>query len=187
MNRRISTLRNVILIGARGCGKTSIGRALAEQLGWAFVDTDDQIEAAARRTIREIFAQDGEASFRRLETQAIKAVVCGQQQVISVGGGAVLSEANRATLRAAGFCLWLTAPAEELHRRIQADTASIARRPPLTGHSELDEVRHLLAQREPLYAATAHGVVPTAGRLIAEVVAAVLALLPADPSAAESP
>jgi shikimate kinase len=175
------------LLGARGCGKTSVGRELARHLNRTFIDTDEQIEAGAGRTIRDFFAQDGEPTFRRLETEAIAAATRAERQVLSVGGGAVLSASNQAMLRAAGVCIWLTAPAEELFRRIQADPATAARRPPLTDRAGLDEVRHLLAQRERLYAATAHYVVSTAGLSVAQAVAAVLSVLPADPAATEAP
>ena len=146
------SVRNVILIGYRGCGKTCVGREVAARLGWTFVDTDERIEAQGR-SIRQIFEQEGEPFFRRLETDVIAEVTRGTEQVIAVGGGAVLSEANRTALRAAGLCIWLTAPVAELHRRSLADPRSLATRPALTPRSGLDEIRHLLAQREPLYAA----------------------------------
>jgi shikimate kinase len=169
--------RNIILIGLRGCGKSSVGRELALRLGWPLVDTDKRIEATAGRSIREIFKQDGEASFRSLEAAVIAQVVQGSEQVISVGGGAVLSEPNRQALRAAGLCVWLTAPPEELYRRMLGDPRNHATRPALTDRDVLDEVRHLLKQREPLYAGLAHHVVETGGRPIGQVVDAVLALL----------
>jgi shikimate kinase len=169
--------RNVILIGYRGCGKTSVGRLLATRLGWTLVDTDERIEAAAGRSIRDIFAQGGEAAFRRLEADAVAEVARGTRQVISVGGGAVLSEDNRRTLRAAGVRVWLTAPAEELYRRMRGDPRDARTRPALTGRGGLDEVRHLLAEREPLYAELADHVVPTGQRSVEQVVEAILAAL----------
>lgn len=169
--------RNIILIGYRGCGKTSVGRSLAARLGWSLVDTDARVEAAAGRTIREIFAQDGEAAFRALEAVAVAEVARGAHQVVSVGGGAVLSATNCAALRRAGVCIWLIAPPEELHRRVQADSRHAATRPALTAQNELDEVRHLLKQRAPLYAAVAEHVVDTAGRSIEQVADAILAVV----------
>ena len=169
--------RNLILIGARGCGKTSVGQELARRLAWTFIDTDQRIEAVAGRTIRDIFAQDGEPAFRRLETEAIAEGLRGQQQVFSVGGGAVRSAANRAALRAGGHCIWLTAPPEELYCRVQNDPSTATSRPPLTGLAGLDEARHLLAERAPLYAATAHCVVSTDGLSVVQVVEAVLAAI----------
>jgi shikimate kinase len=179
-------VRNVILIGYRGCGKTSVGRAVAARLGWTFVDTDERIEAGGR-SIREIFNQDGEPFFRQIETEAIDNIVRGTRQVIAVGGGAVLSAANCATLRAAGLCIWLTAPDKELHARLLADPRSPATRPALTPLSGLDEIRHLLSERDPLYAATAHLVVPTTEQSVAQVVEAVLNAVAERRAAAEAP
>ncbi len=169
--------RNVILIGARGCGKTTVGRELARRLGWPFVDTDAEIQAAAGRCIREIFAQDGAPAFRDLEEHAVAAACRGGPRVLSVGGGAVLREANRGALRAAGVCIWLTAPPEELYRRSQADPHGGDTRPPLTEHAGVAEVECLLAERTPLYAATAEHVLETQRRAVNEVVDAILTLL----------
>lgn len=88
----------------------------------------------------------------------------------------MLSEANRKRLRTAGVCIWLTASPDELHRRTQADARSEDTRPPLTEHSGVAEVRHLLADRSGLYAASAEHVLETEGRSVAEVVDAILAL-----------
>ena len=175
MNRR-----NVILIGARGSGKTTVGRRLAGRLGWSFVDTDEQIVSAVGMPIREFFEQEGEPAFRRHERAAIARAVRGRAQVIAVGGGAVLDAANRAALRKAGVCIWLAAPATVLWRRIRADRRTARTRPPLTAHRGLAEVRHLLAERRPLYAALAQHVVQTGRRSIADVVRAVLTALAED-------
>jgi shikimate kinase len=169
--------RNIILMGYRGCGKSSVARELAVRLGWRAVDTDERVQSATGRSIRAIFEQDGEASFRQWEARMIEESVRSSQQVISVGGGAVVQGANRAALRGAGVCFWLTAPPEELQRRMQGDPNDAATRPALTAHGSLDEIRHLLGQREPLYAALADHVVDTSGRSIAQVVDAILSLL----------
>jgi shikimate kinase len=179
-------VRNVILIGSRGCGKTSVGRDVAARLGWAFVDTDERIEAGGR-SIRQIFEQDGEPFFRQLEEQVIAGVARGSDQVIAVGGGAVLLDANRTAVQAAGLCIWLTAPAEELHQRLLADPRSPATRPALTSRDELDEIRHLLTQRDPLYAAAAHLVVPTTEQSVTQVVEAVLNAVAERRASAEAP
>ena len=171
-------VRNVILIGYRGAGKTNVGRAVAARLGWDFVDTDERIEAGGR-SIRQIFEQEGEPFFRQIEAAVIADVTRGTKQVLAVGGGAVCSEPNRATLRTAGLCIWLKTPAEELHRRLLTDPRSPATRPALTPLGGLDEIRHLLKEREPLYAATAHHVVPTAGQSVEQVVEAVLSVVAA--------
>ncbi len=164
----------IILIGYRGCGKTSVGRRLAERLGWTFVDTDEEIRREQGRTIADIFAQDGEGAFRRIEAQTLQRVVCGRRKVISVGGGAVLSRRNRKLLRTTGVCVWLTAPPEELYRRIVADIGSEEGRPNLTPAGGLTEIEAVLQSRLPIYEATAEIVVSTSGLDVAQVADAVL-------------
>lgn len=174
--------QNIILIGLRGSGKSSVGRALAACLGWQFIDTDERIEAQTGRTIAEIFTRDGEPKFRALETAVIQDVARGARQVLSVGGGAVLDPENCASLRAAGVCVWLTAPAEELHRRTQADPGTATRRPALTDATGVDEVRRLLAARQPLYAALADHVVSTEELPLERVVETVLRVVTSEVS-----
>lgn len=178
---------NVILIGYRGCGKSSVGRSVAARLGWTFVDTDELVAAAAGKSIRAIFEQDGETDFRRREAELVARVAHGTRQVISVGGGAVLLEENREVLRGAGVCIWLTAPAEELARRTVADPQSAAMRPALTDAGALEEIRDLLGHREPLYASLAEHVVPTAGQSVEQVTHAVLSVLAQGGASAEAP
>lgn len=153
--------RNVVLIGLRGSGKTSVGRLLAQRWNWQFVDTDTLIESRTQRTIADIFAHAGEPEFRRLESEAIANVIRGHQQVISVGGGAVGGQSNRELLRNAGTCVWLTAPPEILLDRTQTDPRSATQRPNLRAIGGLDEVCALLREREPLYASVADIVIQT--------------------------
>jgi len=167
----------VTLIGYRGCGKTVVGRQLAQRLGWSFIDTDQTIEEQAGRTIREIFQADGEMAFRRMEADLLDDVLARQRCVVSAGGGAVLARRNRKAIRSNGVCVWLTAPAEELQRRIEADARSAAQRPELTDRPGLQEVEAVLQARLPVYEATAEHVVSTAGRSIEQVVDAVLETL----------
>lgn len=175
----------VILIGYRGSGKTAVGRRLAERLGWDFIDTDEAVEKKAGRAIREIFQTDGEKTFRRIEAQVLEAALAGRQRVVSAGGGAVLARRNRKALRATGVCVWLTAPPEELLRRITADQRSASQRPSLTDRSGLAEIEALLQARLPVYEATADHVVGTVGRSIEQVVQVILEYLGAPPRATE--
>jgi shikimate kinase len=164
----------VTLIGYRGCGKTVVARQLAERLGWTFIDTDDAVEQKSGKTIREIFQTDGEIAFRRIEAEVLDDALAGRRRVISAGGGAVLARRNRKALRSTGVCVWLTAPAAELHRRVEADAHSATRRPDLSSHPGLREVEAVLQARLPVYEATADHVVSTAGRSVEQVVQAVL-------------
>lgn len=179
--------QNLILVGYRGSGKTTVGRLAASALGWIFLDTDELVTHAAGRSIAAIFAQDGEPAFRQLESQAIGQAVAGTRRVISVGGGAVLLPANRQQLTAAGVCVWLTAPPEELHRRLAADPRSASQRPALTDAAGLEEVRRVLAIRQPLYQAVAQRVVDTFGRPVEEVVREVLAAMSHSSTSAGGP
>src|SRR4051812_7957744 len=113
---------SIVLIGYRGSGKTSVGQKLADRLWQELVDTDALIVARAGRSIREIFELRGEAGFRDLEAEIVREALLLQDVVISLGGGAVLREANRAAIAASGHkVIYLKCDAEELHKRIHAD------------------------------------------------------------------
>src|SRR5262245_52270763 len=136
----------IILIGYRGTGKTTVGRLLAERLGWEFADADDHIEASAGRSIAAIFATEGEgeAAFRDYEAAAIRELCQCERIVIATGGGAVLRPDNRELLRSAGFVAWLTATPETIWERLRGDPTTAARRPNLTPAGGIDEVRALV-------------------------------------------
>ncbi len=145
---------SIVLVGYRGSGKTTIGRAVAGILNWPFVDADEEIVKRAGKTIKEIFAQDGEDAFRELETDVVKLLMTKKSCVISLGGGAVMREENRnAVLAAKATVVYLLADAETLYERIRADVKTAENRPALTGLQGVDEVRHLLKTRTPGYLA----------------------------------
>jgi len=146
---------NIVLIGYRGSGKTSIGRRLASKLWMEFVDTDALIVERAEKTIREIFEAEGEAGFRQREAAVIREVCARDNFVIAVGGGAVLAAENVAAMKAGGKVVWLRAPAETLHQRIEADAETNASRPNLTAAGGVEEVKLVLEARTPLYQAAA--------------------------------
>ncbi len=145
----------VVLIGLRGSGKTTVGRALAKVLGCDFVDTDAWIVSQAGRSIADIFAAEGESGFRVLERQAVEAVADQRSGVISVGGGAILDQRNVETLKRLGTMVWLDAEPTSLWDRIRNDPSSKANRPGLTDCSGIAEVRLLNDQRAALYEAAA--------------------------------
>jgi len=166
---------NLVLIGYRCTGKTTIGEILAERLGWPLVDTDTLIQDRAGRSIQEIVAEGGWADFRRREREVIADVAARDSQVISAGGGAVLDEENAAALRARGRVALLTAAAETIWERMKADPKTAAERPDLTDSGGIAEIRNLLAERRPKYQAACHYEIQTdrfspeetAGRILA--------------------
>lgn len=167
----------VTLIGYRGCGKSTVAPALAERLGWPWFDADVELERRAGRSIREIFARDGEPFFRDLEQAVLADLLARGDVVVAAGGGAVLREANRATMRRAGPVFWLSATADVLFERIHGDPTTAARRPSLTGLDPREEILQLLSKREPLYRETATAVIDAGRRSVADIVAEILATL----------
>ncbi|HEX3871619.1 MAG TPA: shikimate kinase [Pirellulales bacterium] len=144
-------MRNLVLIGYRGTGKSAVARELADRLDWTSVDADDQIEPRAGMTIAEIFATHGEEAFRDWESQVLCELLENEHQVIAAGGGVVLRQRNRELLATAGAVVWLQATIKTILERVAADPMTSARRPNLTVSGGEDEVRILLEAREPLY------------------------------------
>jgi shikimate kinase len=143
----------LFLIGYRGTGKSTVARLLAQRLGWECCDADAVLEARCGRSIREIFADEGEAGFRDKEAMVLADLAERRYVVIATGGGVILRPENRALLQR-GHVVWLTAPAEVLWQRLQGDATTSARRPNLA-RGGLAEIEELLALRTPLYAACA--------------------------------
>jgi shikimate kinase len=166
----------ILLVGYRGSGKSTVARLLADLLGWASIDADDEIEHRAGMTIRQLFETEGEAGFRRRESAILGELCQLQDHVIATGGGVVLSAANREQLKRAGRVVWLTADVETIRDRMEKDHSTSERRPALTvgGRAEIEE---LLRVREPLYRAVADHIVDTSGRMPEEVVVAIHQIL----------
>ncbi len=147
------TPQNVVLVGFMGSGKSTVGRLLARQLGFRFVDTDSVIERRAGKPIKAIFADpdEGEGRFRELEERAIAEAARRERQVISTGGGAVTHPGNIGRLRGAGFVVWLDASPATVMERVGESRD----RPLLQTPDPEATVRGLLDERRPLYQSAA--------------------------------
>lgn len=139
--------QNIILVGYMGSGKTTIGRKIASNLGFRFVDTDELVRQRADRSIPEIFSESGEEAFREMETEALESVVDNECQVISTGGGIVLRDQNRALLRDAGYCVWLKANPDTIYERI----CNNGHRPLLETENPRQTIYTMLQERLPKY------------------------------------
>lgn len=166
---------NVILIGYRCTGKSTTARIMAEKLAWPLVDTDALVQTRAGTTIERIVAEGGWETFRDLESRAIADVAALDEQIISVGGGAVLREENRKALKSCGKVVLLRAKAETIWQRMCNDSSSCDTRPDLTDKGGIEEVGNLLEQRRQIYEGVADFSIPTdiyepdevAGRIMA--------------------
>lgn len=147
-----------------GTGKTTIGKRVARSLGYRFVDTDEIITRRAGKSIPEIFAENGEEAFRRLETEALEECAAGSRQVISTGGGAVTRPENRDLLKSSGYVVWLKAGADTIYQRVRRSRD----RPLLQTPNPRETIAELLAQRAEHYEASQHLTVVTDGLTLDE-------------------
>lgn len=170
-------MQNVMLVGYRCTGKTSVGQRIAERLGREFLDLDEWIETETGRSPGEIIVTDGEESFRDQEQEALKQVAGRKGLVLATGGGVVLREENLRRMQAHGLVLWLRAEAETIVTRMQAAGKKDRDRPPLTNLPQEQEVLAHLRRRTPLYEAAAHCRFDTDEKSIEEVADAVMAKL----------
>lgn len=166
-------MKNLILIGFMGAGKSAIGRMCAAKLGYTFRDSDAVIEQQAGCAIAQLFASQGEAAFRQCEREVIAELAGTPGLVISTGGGVVLDPANVEALRASGLIVWLTATPEVILKRV-----GDARTRPLLASAPDPRARiaEMLAERAPKYESAAHCVVSTTDRPLTEITAEVVAL-----------
>lgn len=140
--------RSVVLVGMMGAGKSSVGRKLAARLGLAFVDADNEIEAAAGMSIPDIFETRGEAEFRSGEARVIARLLETGPQVLATGGGAFMNADTRAAIRAKGVSVWLRADFDVLMKRIRRRND----RPMLKTDDPAATLRNLIELRYPVYA-----------------------------------
>lgn len=161
---------NIFLVGPMGAGKSTIGRQLAEALGYRFLDSDHEIQQRTGVDIPTVFEFEGEAGFRNRERQAIEDLTEQDGVVLATGGGAVMVAENRQRLAARGFVIYLHCSAEQQHAR----TARDRNRPLLHTSDPLATLKELMAEREPVYRQVADMVVSTERRGTASVVKEIL-------------
>ncbi|MTJ49647.1 shikimate kinase [Dolichospermum sp. UHCC 0259] len=137
---------NLYLIGMMGVGKTTVGKLIAQEIGYRFVDTDEVIVKAAGKSINEIFAEHGEAEFRKLEGDVLAQVCAYTKLVVATGGGIVMQQQNWSYLHH-GLIIWLDAPIEIILQRLATDDT----RPLLQDADMESKLRSLLEQRQPMY------------------------------------
>ena len=165
---------NVVLIGYRGTGKSTVGRIVAARLGRVLVSTDAEIVKVAGQRIPEIVEKHGWEYFRNLETKICQELAGRDGIVIDTGGGAILRSQNVEGMKRTGKLFWLTASVETIAKRIGSDT----QRPSLTGtKSFVDEIQEVLRERTPKYQAAADYVIETEGKSLTQVADEILVRL----------
>lgn len=159
--------QNIVLIGFMGCGKTTIGTALAEKLEYKLLDTDAVIVDKEGKSIKTIFAEQGEGYFRNVETKTLEELEQTlEKAVVSTGGGLPLRECNGTILKRLGFVVFLKVEKETVLKRLEGDTT----RPLLQGDNVENKVKDLLEFRNPIYEYTAHVAIETDNKSVDEIV-----------------
>jgi shikimate kinase len=164
---------NIYLIGMMGCGKSTIGQLLAEQLKYKFFDTDHLIEQVSRQSVNDIFAMAGEEEFRSIEAKVLAEISAYTKLVVATGGGIVLRRSNWGYLQQ-GLVVWIDVPAEVLWERLASD----ATRPLLRTVNPQEQLTQLLASRRQRYAEADLHILVTAQQTPQSVAADILAKIP---------
>lgn len=147
MNPDKRNLKNIFLVGFMGAGKTTVGRILAEKLGYRYLDADNLIESLSGKKIAEIFSEHGEEYFRALESETIESLSRKESQVIATGGGVVMRETNWETMKRGGLTIYLKAPISAIWERIKNSKS----RPLLQVGDPLGTATELFEKRAPFY------------------------------------
>lgn len=161
----------IYLIGFMGAGKTTVGKELAKKMGYAVIDTDEQIVNEQRMTINEIFQRYGEPHFRELETEILKKLP-GEKVIVTTGGGIILREENRQLLRRQSKVIFLDCHPKELMKRLKGDTTR-----PLLKDSDSMAIIDRYEARLPLYREVADSIIHTTGKSVDEIVTEIMACL----------
>ena len=161
-------MKNIILIGFMGCGKTSVGKRLAESENMEFLDTDEWIEREQQTTISEIFETKGEAAFRNMETECLRQILeyTGKPFVLSVGGGLPIREENRKLLLQIGHVVYLKASPEVIYKRLHNDKT----RPLLQGMNPRGRIMDLMNARKNYYEDAAEYIIHVDDREFSDII-----------------
>ncbi len=168
-------MKNIVLVGFMGTGKTVVGKRVARKLKMKYVSTDDIIEAKEKRTITDIFAKDKEPYFRKVEKEAVKYASSMDNVVIAAGGGVVIDNENVENLKKNGVLICLNATPEEILER----TKNYAHRPLLNIPDPLGKIKELLQKRTPYYKRADYQV-DTSGKSLDEIVSEIVSRLSLD-------
>lgn len=166
-------MKNIVLIGFMGSGKSSIGHKLAHKLNRKWLDMDTEIEKQQGRTIKAIFAEDGETRFRELETEWLEAHIALEDHVISTGGGIVTQNRNIQLLHNLGHIVFLHSEFDQIVDNLRDDTS----RPLLQGDDYRMKIQKLLNERIPTYLSTADIIVQTKEKSIEEIVDELISII----------
>lgn len=139
--------KNIFLVGFMGAGKTTVGRVLADRLGYRYCDADKTVEMQSGKTITEIFAEHGEEHFRDLESSTLESLSRKEKQIIATGGGVMMRDYNRDVMKRAGVTVYLRAPVDVIWQRVKHSRS----RPLLQVNDPLGTIRELLEKRTPYY------------------------------------
>jgi len=167
----------IILTGYRATGKSSIGKILADLLGFGFIDSDQAIEKRQGETIAEMVGRGGWDLFRSKEEDMLVELARSKNKVIATGGGSVMHENAWAKLRQNALVVWLTADVKTICQRLAADSDSEDQRPALTEMGTMDEIAMVLEERLPLYQKSSDLTIHTDGKSPEEVAESIAAAL----------
>lgn len=159
-------MSNIILIGYMGCGKSTVGRRLSFRMRMPYEDTDKLIESKHKTTVSEIFAREGEAAFRDMETECLRGLLKNKQDyVIAVGGGLPMREENREIMKKLGITVYLRAKPDTIYERLKDDTT----RPLLQGEDPKGKICRMIEERGPVYERAAQIVIDVDGKDFDEI------------------
>ena len=164
-------MRQIYLTGFMGCGKSTVSRALAKCLNRRRVEMDESLERQAGKPISKIFEEEGEGTFRRLESELLHRVAAGPPAVVSCGGGVVLRQENVSVMQDSGVIILLTASPHTLYDRVKNST----HRPLLKGRMNPRAIARLMEERRPSYEAAAGLVIETDEKTVEEIVTEIVA------------